>query len=300
MAPPLNRRPGFSRKAQYSIFAAYLLAVAGMLGGLLLVILSVADPSGFAVVRNGASEVTAPAARGLSVVRQSILGSGDVVAAYFNAASKNRELEAKLHASRIRLLRARAIEQENIRLKKLIGLKEKGERHIALGRLIATSGSSARRLATLSVGQLQGVRRGQPVRAPEGLVGRVLESGPTTARILLVTDTDNIVPVRRVSDNLPAFSAGRGDGTLLIKPINAGQNPFKKGDILFTSGNGGLYAPNIPVGIVVAKIDDGAIARPIADPAAVGFVMVQSTFDSASVKLEEETRQLADGAAKAE
>src|SRR5690606_10296178 len=112
----------------------YLLAVAGMLGGLLLVILSVADPSGFAVVRNGASEVTAPAARGLSVVRQSILGSGDVVAAYFNAASKNRELEAKLHASRIRLLRARAIEQENIRLKKLIGLKEKGERHIALGR----------------------------------------------------------------------------------------------------------------------------------------------------------------------
>ena len=49
---------------------------------------------------------------------------------------------------------------------------------------------------------------------------------------------------------------------------------IKPGDILVTSGTGGLYPPNIPVAIVVRRQDDGALARPLADPGKVDAVSV--------------------------
>src|SRR3546814_9046133 len=59
-------------------------------------------------------------------------------------------------------------------------------------------------------------------------------------------------------DGLPAISSGRGNGNLDVRTLNIANNPFKPGDILVTSGTGGLYPPNIPVAIVVSRQDDGA------------------------------------------
>src|SRR3546814_20220565 len=101
---------------------------------------------------------------------------------------------------------------------------------------------------------------------PDGLIGRVLSAGPSFSQGLLLTDVDNIVPVRRARDGLPALSSGRGNGFLDVRTLNIANNPFKPGDILVTSGTGGLYPPNIPVAIVVSRQDDGALARPLAAP----------------------------------
>ena len=75
-------------------------------------------------------------------------------------------------------------------------------------------------------------------------------------------------------DGLPALAYGRGNGDLDVRTLNIANNPFKPGDILVTSGTGGLYPPNIPVAIVVQRQDDGALARPLADPAKVDAVSV--------------------------
>jgi hypothetical protein len=50
---------------------------------------------------------------------------------------------------------------------------------------------------------------------------------------------------------------------VVIKPLNLGESPFKVGDIIVTSGNGGLYPPNIPFARVIARTNDGALARPL-------------------------------------
>ena len=76
MAAPSPRRPGYSRKAQYGLFAAYVIAVAGAVAGLLLVLISAFDPTGFAALRGIASEITAPVSRTSSSVVGSI-GSAD-------------------------------------------------------------------------------------------------------------------------------------------------------------------------------------------------------------------------------
>ena len=278
MATPPSRRPGFSRKAQYGIFAGYVLAVGGALGGLLLLAISLIDPTGFAALRSIGREATAPVAEGVDGGRRAVGGAGSTIAAYVNAGRKNAELQRQVDAYRAELIKARSQEREIERLHQMLGLVQNTAERVAVGRLISTSASSTRRLATLSVGTRRGVRSGQPVRSPKGLVGRILNASAGTATILLITDPENVVPVRRASDGLPAFSTGLADGNVEIRAINAGQNPFRAGDVLVTSGNGGLYAPDIPVAQVLRLTPDGAVARPFAQPADTSYAMVQRVF----------------------
>ncbi|MCF8472866.1 MAG: rod shape-determining protein MreC [Sphingomonadaceae bacterium] len=278
MAPPPHRRSGFSRKAQYSLFVTYVLAIAGTIVAALLLMISVVDPAGFSALRTFGTEVTAPVARVINNARQSAQAITDTFSAYIDAASKNMALEKELKANRSALIEARALRVENARLRGLLNIANDDPQQVAVGRLISSTASSTRRVATLSIGRNFGVERAQAVRGPAGLIGRVIETGPTTARILLVTDSENLVPVMRASDGLPAFSAGLGNGLVLIKPLSLGESPFKIGDIIVTSGNGGLYGANIPFAQVIRKTSDGALGLPFADPANTPYAIVMKSY----------------------
>lgn len=280
MAPPPHRRPGFSKRAQFSLFATYVIAIAGTAVAGLLLVISVADPAGFAALRAAGAEVTAPVARFFNSIRRASNDIGGNMSAYFDAASKNAALTKEAKANRTKLIEARALRVENARLRGLLKLQEDVPEQVAVGRLISSTASSTRRIATLSIGSNYDVQRAQPVRGPSGLIGRVIEIGPTTARILLITDAENLVPVMRVGDGLPAFSTGLGNGLVVIKPLNLGESPFKVGDIIVTSGNGGLYQPNIPFARVIRKTNEGALARPLADPANTPYAIVTKAYQS--------------------
>ncbi len=286
MAPPSNRRPGFNRKAQYGLFASYVIAIAGALVGLLLLVVSIADPTGFSALRSVGAEITRPISTNL---RALVIGLGNLdesVAAYINAGSQNAALRRQVTANRTQLIEAEAIRQENMRLKRLLQLTETDTGTVAAGHLISSSSTSAARIARLDIGHVRGVDPGMPVRAPEGLVGRVLRSGPNTADVLLLIDEGNVVPVRRTSDNIPGISSGRGDGTVEIRALNTERNPFKPGDIVVTSGIGGLYRPNIPVAVVARLEGDRAIAIPLANPSRIELVVVQTPFRAAEAAQE--------------
>ena len=183
-------------------------------------------------------------------------------------------MEAELRQNRAALIEAKATARENYRLKRLSHLIGNNPGAIVSAQLIASTGASARRYATLSAGASQGVTGGQPVRTSEGLVGRVVAAGRVTARVLLITDGGAVVPVRRLSDGQPALATGRGDGGLDIRALQAGSNPFKAGDVFVTSGAGGIYPPDIPVALAKIERRDFTIARPLADPARLDFAIV--------------------------
>jgi rod shape-determining protein MreC len=282
MAPPSNRRPGFSRRAQYGLFLGYVIAVGGILFAVLLLILAKVDPRGFAAVRGAALDVTSPISSGGRAVVRFFTGSGEAVAHYFAAASENAELKRQLKASRQRLIEARGIEFENRRLKRLLQLTDTVTDEVATARIVGSTFESSRRLATLSAGTSEGVRPGQPVRSAEGLIGRVLETGRFASRLLLITDAASTVPVQLVRDGTPALAGGRGDGTIELKTLEVGQNPFKLGDIVVTSGIGGIYPPRIPVAVVTEASRDITIARPLADPGSIDFAVVQNIYQPAA------------------
>lgn len=280
MAPSNYRRPGFSRKAQYSIFATYVLAIAGAIVGALLLLISILDPTGFSALRAAGTEATAPVSRFFSSVRRTFTDSSDNISYYWDAASKNKAMATKIAVLERENISLKAARIENIRLKSLVNIKDDDKiQSVTTGRFISSTASSGRKVAILSVDDASNLKAGQPVRSKDGLIGRITETGLTTARILLIGDTGNVVPVIRLSDGLPAFATGQADGSLTVRPLSLGVNPFEIGDILVTSGNGGLYPPNIPVATIIDKISDSGKAIPIADPADTDYSTVLEIYE---------------------
>lgn len=278
-----KRRPGFSRRAQYGLFVGYVVALGGGLFGALLLLVYMVDPRGFAAIRGAALDVTAPiSGAGRSVVGF-FSGIGDGVSNYVRAGSQNGRLQRELAEARRELIARQALEHENRRLLALLGLVRETGDEIVVARIVGSTFDAPRRLATLSAGSSSGVAPGQPVRSADGLIGRVLETGRWASRVLLVTDGSSNVPVRMVRDGTPALAVGRGDGTIELRTLEVGQNPFRRGDIVVTSGIGGIFPPNIPVATVSGREGDTAIARPVADPARMDFAIVERPYQPAAV-----------------
>jgi rod shape-determining protein MreC len=103
--------------------------------------------------------------------------------------------------------------------------------------------------------------------------------------VLLISDAENVIPVLRVPDGLPALASGLGDGTTMIRPVDLGVNNFRRGQVVVTSGSGGLYPPSIPFARIVRKTSDGALARPIASAASAEHVLVLKPYQTAPKKV---------------
>jgi rod shape-determining protein MreC len=179
-----------------------------------------------------------------------------------------------LAAARRGLIDRRRLALENARLTRLLKLVEVGTQPVATARIVGSGLSGSRRFATLAAGSADGVRPGMPVRGVDGVIGRVAETGAHASRIVLLTDGGSSVPLRVVRTGEPASAEGRGEGTIEVHATIAGTQHFRRGDLLVTSGVGGVFPPDLPVAVVTAISGEVARAQPLADPARLDFAMV--------------------------
>ena len=279
-------RPGWSRRAQYGLFFSFLALVAGLLFGLVLLAMSLVAPAKFQQIRGAALDVTGPVATGLSEVTSTVEGLFTGAGDYWDAAGQNGQLKRERKAMLRRMVEAKAILLENRQLKALLQLREHELGTVATGRIVGSSFDSPRRFAILSAGRSNGVQVGMPVRSPDGLVGRIVDAGALASRVLLVSDRSNIVPAQLLRGGIPVISQGRGDGTIDVRPLEVGRNPFRRGDIIITSGTGGLYPPLVPIARIVKLDDDGAVALPLADPSKTSFAVVEPPYEPAAAGAE--------------
>src|SRR5215218_2367047 len=177
MAASAGPRLRWSRRAQYSLFFSFLAVIAGLIVGLILLALSLIAPQSYASVRGAALDVTAPISGALNEVTTTVTGVFSGAGNYWDAANQNGALKKERAALMRRMVEARAILEENQQLKAALQLRERSGQTVATGRVVGSSFESPRRFAIISVGSHDGVQIGMPVRAPEGLIGRVIESG---------------------------------------------------------------------------------------------------------------------------
>ena len=284
MAPPAHRRSGVNKKAQLGVFTGYVVAGFGALFGAALLTISLLRPQTFEGLRSMASDAASPVGEAGAAGRVGTKNFFDAIAGYYRAGSRNAELEEEVRIARVRLAEAEAVKQENARLKAVLGLASDETKPVAVARLVGSTSSSARRLGYISAGRNDGVRPGMPVTSPMGLVGRVLEAGAESSRVLLLTDSESMVPVRRATDNVVAFAEGRSDGSLRLRLVNLGINPIKPGDVFVTSGAGGLFRPGTAVAIATEITRDGAIAQLLSNPAATDVVAVEPIWQPEAVE----------------
>ena len=279
-------RPGWSRRAQYGLFFSFLAVIAGFIVGLILLVVSLVAPKTFDGLRGAALNVTGPVASGLHEVTATTQGLFTGAGDYWDAARQNGKLKRERKAMLQRMVEAKAIAHENRQLKALLQLRQHARDTVAVGRIVGSSFNSPRRFAILSAGASDGIRESMPVRSPDGLIGRIVDVGQLASRVLLVSDRTSIVPALLLRSNIPVIAQGRGDGTIEVRPLEVGRNPFRPGDLIITSGTGGLYPPLVPVARIIKLKDDGAIAIPLADPSKTSFVIVEPPFEPAAIAAE--------------
>lgn len=284
MAPPSSRRSGSNKRAQLGLFTGYVLAGAGILVGAALLAISLLRPETFNGLRSMAADAAAPVGEVGAAGRTGGKNVFDAIAGYYRAGSRNAKLEEEARIARVKLAEAEALRQENARLKAALRMAEGEIKPVATARLIGSTSSSARRIAYISAGTNDGVRPGMPVTSPMGLVGRVVEAGAMSSRVLLLTDSESMVPVRRATDNVVAFAEGRSDGSLRLRLVNLGVNPIKEGDVFVTSGAGGLFRPGIAVALATEITRDGAIAQLLSNPAATDVVLVEPIWQQKAIE----------------
>jgi len=274
MAPPRHRDRGFSRRIQYGLFFGYVAAAAGIVAGLALILIARFDPLAFEGIRGLAIDVTAPFSGAGRTVARGASEVGSEFGGYFGAISENHRLRQENADLRRAIIAAHSAEMDNKRLRRLLHAIEPTAQPVTVARIVGSSLTGDRRYATLAAGRADGIRAGMPVRGPDGLIGRIAETGQHAARVLLVTDGGSSVPLRVARTGEAALGEGRGDGTLELRATTLGGQAFRRGDLLVTSGVGGVYPPGLPVAVVVAASGEIGSGRPLADPAALDFAAV--------------------------
>ncbi len=188
------------------------------------------------------------------------------------------------------------LEKENRELRGLLNYKaEPGLSYIS-ARVIADTGGAYTRGLIVTAGKTDGVREGMAAMTGEGLIGRVVEVGDWSSRILLITDLNSRIPVTVAESGDRAILAGDGSTTprLMFMPRDAASG---EGAHVVTSGHGGIFPPNLPVGTLQAN-DHGVYAiTPAADLGRVTYVRLVDfdlkggTFNSIESKMRAESKK---------
>lgn len=188
-----------------------------------------------------------------------------------------REENARLQLENQRLRQwyeaALRLEAENKSLKGLLNVVREPGWSYMTARVIADPGRAFVRSLLIAAGSNDGVARGQAAMTGDGLVGRVIETGKNSARILLITDLNSRVPVVIESNNQRAILAGDNTAKPFLEhlPRDTG---VEMGARVVTSGHGGLLPPGLPVGRVVSVKDGEIRVAPLADFNRVGHVQL--------------------------
>jgi rod shape-determining protein MreC len=161
----------------------------------------------------------------------------------------------------------------NRQLRGLLKVVPKTAVSYVTARVIADSGGGYVRSVLIDAGAQHGLARGQAAITGEGLVGRLTEVGEHAARILLITDLNSRIPVTVEGAQVAAVLAGDNSERPRLLYANA-RDRIKVGDRVVTSGEGGVFPPDLPVGIVAALGSDGARIEPFVELSQLGYVMV--------------------------
>ena len=198
------------------------------------------------------SVFTAPVQDAVNTV-ESVTGLADIKAEIEALKGENMKLRRWYQQAMI-------LQAENNELQKLLNVKTEAGLHYVTARVIADSGNAYLKSLLLKAGSGDGIAKGQAVLGGEGLVGRIVETGNSSARVLLLTDVNSRVPVVVEGSNARAILAGNNEGapTLEHLPLDI---ELKAGMKVLTSGHGGVLPYGLPVGEIVMGEDDVASVR---------------------------------------
>lgn len=192
---------------------------------------------------------------------------------YARVYEQNAELRRELQRMQGWREAALQLEQKNAQLLALNNVRLNPRLTFVTGEVMADSGSPFRHAAMVNVGRVDGVTDGAAVVDGLGLVGRIAGVGGQSARVILLTDGSSRVPVIVRPSGQRAILTGDNRAAPALEFIDQADE-IRPGDRVVTTGDGGLFPPEILIGQVVVGPDGRQRVHPAADFRRLDFVRV--------------------------
>lgn len=219
-------------------------------------------------IREGESGPIHSVRGAVSVVTTPVRVLGSLVATPFNAVgnvasnltasqetlSELKEQNAQLTAQVAELSESKKTSE---RLESLLNLQSTYSLTSTAARIIGNSSDSWTRAVTIDKGTAAGFSIGMAVCNSGGVIGQIVEVSATTSTVQLITDEGSGVSAMIQSTRAQGMLQGQPDGSLRLSYVST-DSDVKVGDIVITSGIGGVYPKGLPLGTVssVEKSDN--------------------------------------------
>ncbi|SDJ66073.1 rod shape-determining protein MreC [Microbulbifer yueqingensis] len=145
-----------------------------------------------------------------------------------------------------------SVKAENTQLKELMNSAETVDERVLVAQIIGVSPDPLEHVLVIDKGRNHGIRLGTPIMDASGLLGQVIETGPSASRVLLITDPSHALPVQVLRNSVRAVAEGTGDLYRLKLRHVANTSDVREGDLLLSSGLGGRFPAGYPVGEIMS------------------------------------------------
>jgi rod shape-determining protein MreC len=170
----------------------------------------------------------------------------------------NAKLQAELRLAQFRLQRYEALEAETQRLRALRDNTAGVSTRFIVGDIMDVDLDAFRARVLVDKGASDGVFVGQAVLDSGGVFGQVTRVEQLTSEVILISDPTHAIPVQVNRNGLRTIAVGTGDSSRLKLPYLPTSADVIAGDLLVTSGLGGVFPAGYPVGTVAEVKRDPA------------------------------------------
>lgn len=180
--------------------------------------------------------------------------AGSTVRGFGGLVGENRRMAGNLIRLQEEVRRLEALQEENDALRAALGFVRSSPWPLIPAQIIARDVSGWWQTVRINRGRLAGIGPDCAVLTQDGLAGRTMDATGNTAEVLLISD-----PSCRVAVHLPrsgAYGILRGDGVARngqvfcrLELVNRNTD-LREGDEVRTSGLGGVFPADLPVGYV--------------------------------------------------
>jgi rod shape-determining protein MreC len=186
------------------------------------------------------------------IVTDTMRSAKDVWKGYFFLVSTEREnynLKRELGRHIQRSGEYHEIELENIRLRNLLEFRQAVGSQTVSAEVVGSDPSPWYRTIIINKGRSEGIRKGMPVLAPEGVIGQIVEAGSRYSKVLLIIDQNSAVDAVVQKNRARGVVKGISADKCVLKYV-VRRHDIEPGDSIITSGFDGVFPKGLYIGYV--------------------------------------------------
>ncbi|MEM9469699.1 MAG: rod shape-determining protein MreC [Pseudomonadota bacterium] len=240
------------------------------------ILASIINPSLFQGVRSSVSDIFVPVMKAINAPFDAAAQFVGGVSGLTNLRAENAKLQAENERLRDWYQTALMLQAENQSLQALLNVKVSQPHDYITAKVVADKANSFVKTVLVNVGTSSGVEKNQAVLSGEGLIGRVIEVGKNSARIMLLTDYNSRIPVLIEGTKQKAVLSGSNNNAPVLKYIPE-DSAVKAGNRIVTSGDGGVFPAGLPIGRVQTASVEKVTIQPFSDMLNITNVRIINT-----------------------